>query len=79
MKLKYELQLMEKIWLTKQSKISMNILYLCGYSLNSNCIQEIVMKIVEETDPSDRLKKLIYRGLFVEAEVIFSFIYYIEN
>ncbi|XP_037945657.1 uncharacterized protein LOC119678077 [Teleopsis dalmanni] len=56
-------------WQVKQPKNSMNLYVLCGTQLNSSNIPtEVEMKLISETDPSDRFKKLIAKGHLEEAE-----------
>lgn len=58
------------MWLIRQSKSSVNMYYLHGFSDDDsgNVIQEIEMKIISETQPDQRFKKLIQRGRLEEAE-----------
>lgn len=69
-KCKHELELKDNIWLIQQPKSSMNMYYLKGYNKGHDIVQEIEIRIISETDPSNRLKKLIQRCHFEEAEVI---------
>lgn len=54
--------------LVQQCKSSVNMYYLEEVS-GQTSIEEIVMKVFGETQPSERLKKLIHRGHLDEAEV----------
>lgn len=57
-------------WLVNQPKCSVNLYYLSGENINVKGLpQEIAMKLVSETEPVERLKKLIYKGHLEEAEV----------
>lgn len=48
----------------------MNFYFINGSNLDGNNIpQQIAMKLVSESEPKERLKKLIHRGLLKEAKV----------
>jgi kinetochore-associated protein 1 len=66
---KYELTMPDIAWLVHQPKSSVNMYYMSGSKLDTEHIQEIEMKIISETDPFQRLLKLIQRGHLAEAEV----------
>lgn len=68
---KYDLAMPENTWLVRQPKSSVNMYYVGGNSFDSQFVQEIEMKIISETQPSQRLKKLIQKGHLKEAEVCF--------
>lgn len=65
-----EIKLPLQAWLINQPKSSVNMYFLNGSSFNSQDMpQEIEVKLVSETNPEDRLKKLIAKGHLEEAEV----------
>lgn len=68
---KYDLAMPENTWLVRQPKSSVNMYYVGGNCLDSRYVQEIEMKIISETQPSQRFKKLIQKGHLNEAEVGF--------
>lgn len=70
---KYDLEMPENTWLVRQPKSSVNMYYVSGNCLDFQHVQEIEMKIISETQPSQRLKKLIQKGHLNEAEVCFFF------
>lgn len=69
MKCNYELTVPEFAWLIQQPKSAMNMYYLHGIDGGSVMVQEIEMRIISETQPDQRLKKLIQKGHLDEAEV----------
>lgn len=73
--LKYELTIPEVAWLVTQPKSSMNMYFIAGEKNSSNFIQTVEMKSISETDPAQRLKKLILKGYLDEAEVNFRFLF----
>jgi hypothetical protein len=75
MLIKYELSMPEIAWLVRQPKSSINMYYMSGSKNDTPLIQEIEMKIISETEPSQRLLKLIQRGHLVEAEVRIAFFF----
>lgn len=57
-------------WLIRQPKSAVNLYYLAARAISEREIpSELEMMMVSETDPSDRLKKLIAKGRLEEAEV----------
>lgn len=70
MKCKFDLPVEKTSWLTIQTKSSLDFYHLYGNQLDTDVVQEIEMKIITEARPSERLKKLLQRGLLEEAEVI---------
>lgn len=50
----------------------MNFYFLNGEKLVDNLPQQISMKLVSESEPKERLKKLIHRGLLKEAKAFAS-------
>lgn len=66
---KYDLTMPENTWLVRQPKSCVNLYYVSGNSLDSQFVQEIEMKIISETQPAQRFKKLIQKGHLKEAEV----------
>ena len=73
MKCKYELPMMKNTWLVDQEKTSMQLYYVSGNQRNTDFIEEIEMNILSETQPIERLKKLIQKGHLDEAEVMFLY------
>lgn len=72
MKCNYELTVPEFAWLIKQPKSALNMYYLHGiHGGSAAMMQEIEMRIIAETQPDQRLKKLIQKGHLDEAEVFF--------
>lgn len=69
MKCNYELTVPEFAWLIRQPKSAMNMYYLHGIHGGSEIVQEIEMRIISETQPDQRLRKLIQRGHLDDAEV----------
>lgn len=75
----------ENTWLVRQPKSSVNMYFIGGNSFDTKYVQEIEMKIISETQPSQRLKKLIQKGHLNEAEVslltifVFKYIYFFTN
>ncbi|XP_052860385.1 kinetochore-associated protein 1 [Anopheles cruzii] len=69
MELKQEMEMPEHTWLVQQPKNSANIYYIVGQTHREPVVQEFELKILSETDPSQRLVKLIKIGRFDEAEV----------
>ncbi|ETN63171.1 rough deal [Anopheles darlingi] len=69
MELKQEMEMSEHTWLVQQPKNSANIYYIVGHTHREPVVQEIELKILSETDPSQRLVKLIKIGRLDEAEV----------
>ncbi|XP_063705773.1 uncharacterized protein LOC134834897 [Culicoides brevitarsis] len=65
---KNELTMETDTWLVDQSKCSVNMYYVSGERNAEGYITEIEMKIISETEPELRLKKLIQREHFDEAE-----------
>lgn len=65
---KYDLAMPENTWLVRQPKSCVNLYYVGGNCLNSQFVQEIEMKIISETQPAQRFKKLIQKGHLREAE-----------
>lgn len=66
---KNELSMPQHTWLVQQPKTAVNIYYLSGDDFNEfDLPQEIEMKIMCETQPQERLKKLICKGRLDEAE-----------
>lgn len=65
----HQFEMAKDTWLVQQPKCSVNLYYLCGENINAQGLpQEIEMKLVSETQPAERLKKLIYKGHLEEAE-----------
>ncbi|XP_055841706.1 uncharacterized protein LOC129908902 [Episyrphus balteatus] len=65
----YQFEMPKDTWLVNQPKCSVNLYYLSGENINAQGLpQEIEMKLVSETQPAERLKKLIYKGHLEEAE-----------
>ncbi|XP_058065571.1 kinetochore-associated protein 1 [Anopheles bellator] len=69
MELKQEMEMPEHTWLVQQPKNSANIYYIVGQTHREPVVQEFELKILSETDPSQRLVKLIKIGRLDEAEV----------
>lgn len=65
---KYEMLIPEVAWLVPQAKLSANMYFVHGSLNDDGFVQAIEMKMISEAEPSQRLKKLIQRGLFFEAE-----------
>lgn len=65
---KNELTIETDTWLVAQSKCSVNMYYVSGVRNEAGNIHEVEMKIISETEPASRLKKLIQREHFDEAE-----------
>lgn len=65
---KYEMMIPEVAWLVPQAKLSANMYFVHGSLNDSGFVQSIEMKMISEADPDQRLKKLVQRGLFSEAE-----------
>lgn len=65
---KHELSMETYTWLVAQSKCSVNMYYVSGVKNDAGNIHEVEMKIISETEPALRLKKLIQREHFDEAE-----------
>lgn len=65
---KYELTLPEVAWLVTQPKSSVNMYFVSGTKNPAGFVQQIEMKIITETDPEQRFKKLLLRGHWDEAE-----------
>ncbi|XP_055371172.1 uncharacterized protein LOC129605428 [Condylostylus longicornis] len=64
-----EISLTSLAWLVLQPKESVNLYYLSSENLNDQQLPlEIEMKVVKETQPEERLKKLIQKGHLEEAE-----------
>lgn len=66
---KYELTLPEVAWLVAQPKSSVNMYFVSGTKNATGFVQQIEMKIITETDPEQRFKKLLLRGHWNEAEI----------
>lgn len=66
---KYELAVPQFAWLIQQPKSALNMYYLHGIHCSSTIVQQIEMRIISETQPDQRLKKLIKKGHLDEAEV----------
>lgn len=67
----YELSMPQHSWLIRQPKSAVNIYYLHGIVRDgTDLVQTIDMKMISETQPEQRLKKLIHKGSLEEAEVI---------
>lgn len=70
MKCKYDLTVPLNTWLVRQPKTSVNMYYVYGIQNDeTNCVEMVEMKIITETQPEQRLKKLIHKGHLNEAEV----------
>ncbi|TDG48434.1 hypothetical protein AWZ03_005179 [Drosophila navojoa] len=68
-KCKNEIEVPLHAWLIRQPKSAVNLYYLAARAGKENEIpSEVEMMMVSETDPSDRLKKLIAKGRLDEAE-----------
>lgn len=65
---KNELHMDYFTWLVKQPKCSLNLFYMSANKNENNLLYELEMKKVSETEPTQRLLKLIQRGHFDEAE-----------
>lgn len=65
---KYELTLPEVAWLVTQPKSSVNMYFVSGTKNVAGFVQQIEMKIITETDPEQRFKKLLLRGHWDEAD-----------
>ncbi|KAL5278300.1 KNTC1 family protein [Megaselia abdita] len=64
-----ELEIGSPSWLIDQPNNSINFYFLNGEKLSSeNIPQQMSMKLVSESEPKERLKKLIHRGLLEEAK-----------
>lgn len=63
----YDLPMASKVHLVQQSQSSENVYYMEQTSINDR--SEIIMNLILESEPSDRLKKLIRIGRLNEAEV----------
>ena len=68
-KSKYEMLVASVAWLVPQAKLSANMHFVTGSVNDAGYVQSVEMKIISETEPGQRLKKLIQKGLFAEAEV----------
>lgn len=68
LKCKTELQLPGISWLVSQQKSEVNMYFIEGLENDGKCVQSIEIKSIVETDPEQRYKKLLQRGLFEEAE-----------
>ncbi|XP_017060303.1 uncharacterized protein LOC108100776 [Drosophila ficusphila] len=69
LKVKNEVEVPNNTWLVRQPKCAVNLYYLAAKELNQSSFPTVVeMKLVSETDPSDRFKKLIAKGRLEEAE-----------
>lgn len=53
--------------------------YLEGHQLQSDIVQEIELKKITETQPEQRLKKLIRKGHLEEAEVKYEIYIIVKN
>lgn len=69
MKCHYELPISLNTHLVNQSQSSVNLYYLEEILQQNMIPQEIVMNLITESQPSERLKKLIRIGRLDEAEV----------
>ncbi|XP_068156013.1 kinetochore-associated protein 1 [Drosophila tropicalis] len=68
-KCKTEVEVPKDAWLIRQPKSAVNLYYMSAkYMKSASFPSEVEMMIVSETDPSDRLKKLIAKGRLEEAE-----------
>lgn len=72
MKCNFELVVPKNTWLVNQMKSAANMYYLGGNNCGTDCVQQIQMNIVSETNPEKRYYKLLYKGRLDEAEVIFA-------
>ncbi|XP_064552980.1 uncharacterized protein rod [Drosophila montana] len=69
LKCKNEVEVPLHAWLIRQPKSAVNLYYLAARAISEKEIpSELEMMMVSETDPSDRLKKLIAKGRLEEAE-----------
>lgn len=72
MKVLNEINVTEFTWLVHQAKSSTNMYYAAGEDFVSNVPQTIAMKSIFETNPEERIKKLIQCGQLDVAEVSIS-------
>lgn len=63
-----ELEVEYPSWLIDQPNNTMNFYFLNGEKFFENIPQQLSMKLVSESEPKERLKKLIHRGLLQEAK-----------
>ena len=68
MSCKSELNIPAVSWLVTQPKSTANMYFISGLLNENNFAQTIEIKSIVETDPDQRFKKLLLRGLFDEAE-----------
>lgn len=69
MKCHYELPISSNTHLVGQSQSSVNLYYLEQIFRHDNIPQEVIMNLITESQPAERLKKLIRIGRLDEAEV----------
>lgn len=69
MKCHYELPIGENTHLVSQSQSSVNLYYL-EEILHGDRVAEVIMNLISESQPSERLKKLIRIGRLDDAEVM---------
>lgn len=73
MKCHSELPMATNTHLVQQSLSSVNLYYLEEASTKDSIPQEIIMNLVLESQPTERLKKLIRIGRLEEAEVMWCY------
>lgn len=56
------------VWPVQQPKCSINLFYILGNRDEQGLLYELEMKKISETEPTQRLLKLLQRGMFTEAE-----------
>jgi len=61
--------MVSKVHLVQQSLSSENVYYMEHISADDSMVREIIMNLILESEPMERLKKLIRIGRLNEAEV----------
>lgn len=70
MNCKFNIPMPKHTWIINQPKSSANIYYLCGtLDKSTDLITSVKMRMISETQPENRLKTLIEKGLLDEAHV----------
>lgn len=72
MKCNYELPISSNTHLVRQSQSSVNLYYLEEIFGQDQIPQEVIMNLITESQPAERLKKLLRIGRLDEAEVMFD-------